>query len=171
VGWSLAWNSALWARLGNASHASDALHGLFERTLFPNLMSSHPRPKQENVFQIDANFGGAAAIAEMLLQSHAGEIELLPALPGAWSEGSFRGLPARGGFSVSAAWRAGRLANAEITATQTGPCQVRSAQPFRVTRNGIEIAASTARLDSNQAVFPAEAGSSYQILPVNPETK
>lgn len=109
TGWSLAWNAGLWARLAKPVQAHDAFHSLLTCCVFPNLMDSHPRKGRENVFQIDGNLGGAAALGEMLLQSHVGEIELLPALPVDWPEGAFSGLRARGGFAVGARWTGGHL--------------------------------------------------------------
>ena len=127
TGWSRAWIINFFARLLDGNTAYDNIVALFKNSTLPNMFDNHPP------FQIDGNFGGTAGITEMLLQSHDGFIDILPALPDAWSTGEFDGFMARGGFRVSARWEDGKVVACEITGKEN--------RPFRVKINGNMIEA------------------------------
>ena len=124
-GWSLAWKVGLWARLGDGDMAWSSLQRLLGQSTSVNLFDTNA-VATGSIFQIDGNLGATAAIAEMLLQSHDGEIALLPALPKEWTYGSVRGLRARGGLEVDLKWKRGSPTLVSIRAMRAGEHRIRA---------------------------------------------
>ena len=116
TGWSMGWKLNQWARLHDGDHAYKLYGNLLKNGTMDNLWDTHPP------FQIDGNFGGTAGITEMLMQSHMGFIQLLPALPKAWENGSVNGLCAKGNFEVSISWQNNQLTEATIVSNAGEPC-------------------------------------------------
>jgi alpha-L-fucosidase 2 len=162
TGWSRAWIINFYARLFDAENALHHMNELLRKSTYDNMFDAHPP------FQIDGNFGGAAGVAEMLLQSHDGCMHLLPALPEAWNEGYVNGLKARGGYEVSCRWEEGVLQKAVITSSKDGNCRVRAAVPFKVMQKGREVAVSeqvkTGDFSWNEVEFNTKDGDVHTIV-------
>ena len=167
TGWSMGWKINFWARLKDGDHALGMLNHQLRLTgsahtmydgggTYPNLFDAHPP------FQIDGNFGATSGIAEMLLQSHAGYIELLPALPGRWSKGQVTGLRARDGYEVDIEWDAGQLSRAAIRASLSGVCAVRTTLTIKVRYAGKPI--ESERTESGTTTFKVLPDRTYILI-------
>jgi len=156
--WSKVQRSLVWARLHDGEEAFHHYKMVFTH-FFPNLLSTI----QSGTFQIDANFGFAAVIGEMLLQSHLGEVHLLPCLPEAWPAGSVRGMQARGGFSVDMQWKQSKLAKAVITSYHGNVCKLRIGIPVNVVcdSHAVPVTAS----EDGSLSFPTQPGKSFIVTP------
>ncbi|MFD1677571.1 glycosyl hydrolase family 95 catalytic domain-containing protein [Alicyclobacillus fodiniaquatilis] len=166
TGWSLAWKIGLWARFKDGDRAHRMIanllrlvtgdeHNYHSGGVYTNLFDAHPP------FQIDGNFGFTAGVAEMLLQSHTGVLQLLPALPEVWPTGRVSGLKARGGFQVDIKWENGVLQEAEIRSASGGRCLIQSGVPMLV-----ESAAGGTPVDpleNGTVSFETEVGQSYRL--------
>lgn len=163
IGWCFAWMVNQYARLEEAEMAHEYLLKLL-RNPYPNLFNAHRHPKITFYpLTIEANFGGAAGIAEMLLQSHAGELHLLPALPAAWADGDVSGLRARGGFELAMSWQDGKLRRATIVSGRGGVCRVRSAAPL-VVQDAEGCSCGAVAAPDGVVTFVAAPGAAYQLI-------
>jgi alpha-L-fucosidase 2 len=152
TGWSMGWKINLWARTGQGNRAYNLIQNLFKYNLAKNMFDLHSGigfSTDNYYFQIDGNFGYTSGVQEMLLHSHLGTIDLLPALPDAWERGSFSGLRSIGGHEIAAEWENKQLKKAVIKAFTDGGITVRNG-PLSI-------------------VIPAEKGASYVITVKNGE--
>ena len=175
TGWSMGWKINLWARMLDGDHACKIIQNLFRPVtiteisttagggLYPNMFDAHPP------FQIDGNLGYTAGVAEMLVQSHAGAIHLLPALPHAWPSGKVTGLRLRGGFELeNMEWQNCRLLRATLRSTLGGVCRLRTRAAVAITDSatGNTVAAAPATGENPNPLFARTAAGEPQIAPL-----
>lgn len=167
TGWSMGWKINCWARLQDGNRAYKIIKNLFnpvgfesklkgeeENTtaltgggLYKSMLCAHPP------FQIDGNFGYTAGITEMLLQSHAGYIQLLPALPDVWPNGYINGLKARGNFEITCKWTNGKIEEATVLSLSGQPCRIRTSNPVKVTKGRKEISRSKSLVSNGETYY------------------
>jgi alpha-L-fucosidase 2 len=159
TGWSKAWKINFWARLLDGDHAYKMYQELLKHSTLNNLFDTHPP------FQIDGNFGAAAGITEMLLQSHLKEIQLLPALPAAWKNGHVKGLVARGAFETDLYWANGKLSKAFITSRAGNSCTLLTKE--KITVKDAKPVVTTTQLNGVThyvTAFTTTPGKRYELL-------
>lgn len=155
-GWSRAWKTNLWARLGDGDRANKVFKGYLKEQCFPSLFAICSRQ-----FQVDGSLGVAAGITEMLLQSHEGYIDLLPALPSEWEDGHFDGVCARGGFELDFSWKNKSLTSLEILSKAGMPYKLKTTKKIKVYSNGKQIPVKKHK--NNIIEFKTTKGKTYTM--------
>jgi alpha-L-fucosidase 2 len=155
-GWSRAWKMNLWSRLYDGERALSIYKGFLKEQSFLSLLAKCGKP-----FNIDGSLGQTAGITEMLVQSHEGVIDLLPAVPNEWRTGQFDGVRVRGGFELNMAWKDKQITTVEITSIAGKPCRINAGDGYKVTQGGKTIASKTN--DDGSIEFDTVAGSSYLL--------
>ena len=155
-GWSRAWKTNLWARLGDGDRANKVFKGYLKEQCFPSLFAICARQ-----FQVDGSLGVAAGITEMLLQSHEGYIDLLPALPSEWADGHFDGVCARGGFELDFSWKNKALTSLEILSKAGLPCNLKTNKKIKVFSDGQQI--QVKKLKNGIVEFKTTKGKTYTV--------
>jgi alpha-L-fucosidase 2 len=157
TGFSRAWKMSLWARLYDGNRAYKIFRGYIKDQCYPQLFAKCYTP-----LQVDGSFGVTAGITEMLIQSHEGVIDLLPALPDEWSEGSFNGVCARGAFELSFSWKDKVLTSVEILSKAGQPCRLRAGKLNSVTENGKKV--KVTKYPDGSTGFDTKPGKIYRLL-------
>ncbi len=157
TGWSKAWKINIWARLHDGDRAYKLLSEQLRGNYYQNLFGFHPP------FQIDGNFGYASGLCEMLLQSHMGQIHLLPSLPKAWPDGKIHGIQARGGFELDIDWQRGMLTRAVVRSKHGQSCRIRVTDAIAVSTSGRPV--EVIRHDDQTIEFETDAGKTYLLTP------
>lgn len=156
AGWSRAWKTALWARLGDGERANKILKGYLKEQTCAQLFAKCFTP-----MQVDGTMGMTAAISEMLMQSNEGIIDLLPALPAEWADGEFKGVVARGAFELNMQWQKGKMTRLQVLSKQGAPCRLKAGAIGKVSLNGKKVQAE--RMADGSVKFATIKGGVYLV--------
>ena len=156
TGWSRAWKIALWSRLYDGERAFSIYKGHLKEQCYISLFAKCGTP-----LQVDGSFGLTAAITEMIVQSHEGVIDLLPAVPAEWSTGQFDGVRVRGGFELSMVWKDKKITTVEVLSLAGKPCRINAGDGYKVSKGGKDVSAKTHRDGSLE--FETIEGGTYLL--------
>jgi alpha-L-fucosidase 2 len=157
TGFSRGWKMALWARLYDGDRANKIFKGYIREQAYPQLFAKCYTP-----LQVDGSLGVTAGITEMLMQSHEGIIDLLPALPKEWSSGQFKGVCARGAFELDMKWKDGKITSVEVLSKEGQVCRIRTGIKSKVKTNGRNVRIK--ELSDDSIEFPTKKGERYLVI-------